>query len=90
MEIEHWSRETRSQPRYDGEDRMLGKCIITGYEDRFWVPTGVTSNGQMSVAFDVVECPSLDIAKLGVLKVRHHASLIVVAVGSEGKMKEES
>ena len=69
---------------------MLGACVITGDEDRFWVPTRVTCNGQMSVAFDVVECPSLDIAKLGVLKVRHRASLIVVVVGSEGKMKEES
>ena len=69
---------------------MLERCIIAGYEDRFWVPTGVTCNGQMSVAFDVVECPSLDIAKLGVLKVRHCAGLIVVAVDSEGKMKEES
>ena len=44
----------------------------------------------MSVAFDVVEHPSLDITKLGVLKVRHLASLIVVAVDSEGKLKEES
>lgn len=69
---------------------MLGRRIITGCEDRFWVPTGVTSNGHMSVAFDVVKCASLDIAKLGVLKVRHRARLIVVAVDSEGKMKEES
>ena len=80
----------RSQPRYDGEDRMLGKCIITGYEDRFWVPTGVTFNGNMSVALNVVECASVDIAKLGILKVRHCAGLVVVAVDSEGKMKEES
>ena len=69
---------------------MLGKCIITSYEDRFWVPTGVTFNGNMSVALNVVECASVDIAKLGVLKVWHRASLIVIAVGSEGKMKEES
>ena len=69
---------------------MLERCIIAGYEDMFWVPTRITSNGQVSVAFDVVECPSLDIAKLGVLKVWHRASLIVIAVGSEGKMKEES
>ena len=59
---------------------MLERCIIVGYEDRFWVPTGVTSNGHMSVVFDIVECTSLDIAKLGVLEVRHCASLIVVAI----------
>jgi len=69
---------------------MLGRRIITGYEDRFWVPTGVTSKEHMSVAFDVVEYAFLDITKLGVLKVRHRAKLIVVAVESEGKMMEES
>jgi hypothetical protein len=66
---------------------MLRKRIITGYEDRFWVPTGVTSNGHMSVAFDVVECASLDIAKLGILKVWHRAGLIVVAVEFEASLK---
>ena len=68
---------------------MLGRRIITGYEDGFRVPTRITSNGHMSVAFYVVEHPSLDITKLGVLEVRHLASLIVVAVDSEGKLKEE-
>ena len=67
---------------------MLERRVITGDEDRFRVPTRITSNGHMSVAFDVVEHPSLDITKLGVLKVRHLASLIVVAVDSEGKLKE--
>ena len=69
---------------------MLGRHIITGYKDRFRVPTRITSNGHMSVAFDVVEHPSLDITKLGVLKVWHLASLIIVAVNSEGKLKEAS
>ena len=69
---------------------MLGRHIITGYEDRFRVLTRITSNGHISVAFDVVEHPSLDITKLGVLKVRHLASLIVVTVDPEGKLKDES
>ena len=69
---------------------MLRRRIITGYEDRFRVPTRIISNGHMSVAFDVVEHPSLDITKLGVLKVRHLVSLIVVAVDFESKLKEES
>lgn len=62
--------------------RALGHVTMEKIECR------VTSNGHMSVAFDVVECPSLDITKLCVLKVRHRASLVVVVVESECKMMD--
>ena len=78
-------------PHCDGEVQMLlRKMYHYRLQDRFRVPTRITPSGHMSIAFDIIEHPSLDITKLDVLKVWHLASLIIVAVNSEGKLKEES